>query len=79
MNNEPPMKPITRSDIYLAITPPPKTAIPVAAACAAIAPPATLTGFCAADKAIVDKKDRSPNSAANTKVKILNILALYQR
>ena len=40
--------------------------MPVAAACAATAPAATATGFKAADKAIVDKKERSPISAANT-------------
>ena len=76
MKRVPPMSPMTFSDKYLATTAPPETAIPVAAAWAAIAPAATLTGFCAADKAMVDKKDLSPNSAANTKPNILKIRAL---
>lgn len=68
--------PITLSDKYFATTAPPDTAIPVATACAAIAPVATLKGFCAADKAIVERKERSPNSAANTRPKILKTRAL---
>ena len=64
------------SEIYLATYDPPATAIPVAIAWAAIAPTATETGFCAALKAIVDKKERSPNSAANTKPKVLITLPL---
>lgn len=73
----PPMIPITFSDKYLAKTAPPETAMPVATACAAMAPAATLTGFWAADSAMVDKNDRSPNSAAKTNPKILTIRALY--
>ena len=76
MKSVPPIIPITFSDRYLARAAPPDTAIPVATAWAAMAPAATLTGFCAADKAMVDKKDRSPNSAAKTKPKILNSRAL---
>ena len=72
------MIPIALSDRYLAMTAPPATAIPVAMAWAAIAPPATLTGFWAADRAIVERKDRSPNSAANTRPKILKIRALFR-
>jgi hypothetical protein len=71
------MMPITLSDRYLATTAPPETAIPVATACAATAPPATLIGFWAADKAMVDRNDLSPNSAANTSPKMLKIRALY--
>ena len=76
MKRVPPMIPMTFSDKYFAKTAPPETAIAVATAWAAIAPAATLTGFCAADKAMVDKKDRSPNSAAKTKPNILKIRAL---
>lgn len=71
------MYPITFSETYLARTPPPSTAIPVAIAWAAIAPPATLIGFCAADRAIVARKERSPNSAAKTKANVLAIAALF--
>jgi len=39
-------------------------------------PAATETGFCAADSAIMEKKDRSPNSAANTNPNVVTILAL---
>ena len=67
---------MTFSDKYLATTEPPETAIPVATAWAAVAPTATLTGFCAADRAMVDRNDRSPNSAAKTKPKILKTRAL---
>ena len=70
------MIPMTFSDKYLAKTAPPETAIPVATACAAMAPAATLTGFCAADRAMVDKNDRSPNSAAKTKPNMLKRRAL---
>jgi hypothetical protein len=73
----PPIIPITFSDKYFATTAPPETAIPVATAWAAIAPTATLYGFCAADKAMVDRKDLSPNSAANTNPKMLKMRALY--
>ena len=76
MNRTPPIIPMTFSDRYFATTAPPETAIPVATAWAAIAPAATLTGFCAADNAMVDKKDLSPNSAANTNPNILNKRAL---
>lgn len=69
-NSVPEMMPITFSEMYLAKTDPPPTAIPVATPCAAIAPPATDTGFCAADRAMVERNDRSPNSAANTKAKV---------
>ena len=77
MNNTPPMMPMTFSDRYLARTAPPDTAIPVATAWAAIAPAATLKGFCAAERAMVDRKDRSPNSAAKTKPKMLRMRALF--
>ena len=76
MNRTPPMIPMTFSDRYFAKTAPPETAIPVATAWAAIAPAATLAGFCAAERAMVDKNDRSPNSAAKTKPKMLKIRAL---
>lgn len=69
----PPMIPMTRSERYLATYDPPSTATPVATACAAMAPAATETGFCAADSAMVERKDRSPNSAANTSPKMLAI------
>ena len=59
------------SEMYFETYAPPETAMPVATAWAAIAPTATLIGFCAADKAIVEINDRSPNSAANTKPRIL--------
>lgn len=75
-NKVPEIIPITLSEIYLASTPPPKTAIPVATAWAAMAPTATLKGFCAADNAMVDKKERSPNSAAKTRPNVLVICAL---
>lgn len=55
---------------------PPDTAIPVATPWAAMAPTQTLTGFWAADNAMVDRNDRSPNSAAKTSVKILASWAL---
>ena len=70
INNDPPMYPITFSDKYFDKNAPPSTAIPVAVAWAAIAPIATETGFWAAPRAIVDKNDRSPNSAAKTNEKI---------
>ena len=70
------MYPITFSEIYFATYDPPATAIPVATACAAIAPTATETGFCAALNAIVDKKDLSPNSAAKTSPNVLMIFPL---
>jgi hypothetical protein len=43
---------------------------PVAVECAAMAPVATERGFCAAPRAMVERKERSPNSAANTREKI---------
>ena len=49
---------------------------PVAEACATIAPVATPKGFWAAPKAIVVRKDRSPNSAAKTKENVCRIRAL---
>lgn len=72
-NSVPLTRPITFSDIYLAMYEPPYTASPVASPCAAIAPPATLNGFCAALRAIVERKDLSPNSAAKTRPKVLII------
>ncbi len=62
--------------MYLATYDPPATAIPVATACAAMAPTATETGFCAALNAIVDRNDLSPNSAANTSPNVLMIFPL---
>lgn len=50
--------------------------LPVADACATIAPAATPNGFCAAPKAMVVKKERSPNSAAKTKENVCRIKAL---
>jgi hypothetical protein len=79
MKRDPPMIPITRSDRYLATTAPPETAIPVATAWAAMAPAATLAGFWAAERAIVDRKLLSPNSAANTSPKMLKMRALGGR
>ena len=76
-NSSPPIIPKTLSGTYLAMYAPPMTAMPVATACAAIAPVATLTGFCAAERAMVAMKDRSPNSAANTRAKMLAIWALF--
>ena len=73
MKRLPPIKPITFSERYLEIYAPPITAMPVAIPCAAIEPPATANGFCAALRAIVDKKERSPNSAANTRANVLAI------
>ena len=70
------IKPMTFSEIYLEMYAPPDTARPVASPCAAIAPPATLSGFCAALSAIVERNDLSPNSAANTRPKVLRICAL---
>ena len=49
---------------------------PVADACAKMAPEATPNGFCAAPRAIVVRKDRSPNSAANTNENVCRIRAL---
>ena len=72
-NSVPLTRPIIFSDIYLAIYDPLYTASPVASPCAAIAPPATLNGFWAALSAIVERKDLSPNSAANTRPKVLII------
>lgn len=77
-NSAPPMYPIIFSETYLEMYAPPSTAIPVAIPWAAMAPAQTETGFCAADNAMVARKERSPNSAANTRAKILAICALIQ-
>lgn len=77
MNNDPPIYPTVFSDMYFARALPEATAIPVARACAAIPPAATETGFCAALNAIVEIKDRSPNSAAKTSPNVLRILPLW--
>jgi hypothetical protein len=50
--------------------------LPVAVPCAAMAPVATDMGFCAAPRAMVERKDRSPNSAANTSEKICSSVPL---
>ena len=72
--SEPAINPTTFSLMYLAMYDPPATAMRVAAAWAAMAPVATLTGFCAAPKAIVERNERSPNSAAKTRPKVLAML-----
>jgi hypothetical protein len=76
-NNEPPIYPMTFSDKYFDMKAPPITAIPVAEACAAIAPEAIEKGLDAALRAIVVRKDRSPISAAKTKENVCSICALY--
>ena len=70
------MYPISFSLKYLDRNAPEATAIPVAVACAPTAPAATETGLLAAPSAMVERKERSPNSAAKTSEKIWRMLPL---
>ena len=78
MNKLPPIIPMTFSLKYLDNNTPPATATPVAVACAAMAPVATASGFIAALSAIVEKKERSPISAANTSPNVCNKLPIIE-
>mmetsp|Transcript_47779 Transcript_47779/g.108415 ORF Transcript_47779/g.108415 Transcript_47779/m.108415 type:complete len:204 (+) Transcript_47779:201-812(+) len=70
MKSVPPMSPTVFSEMYSERMAPPATAPAVATVCATMAPVATLTGFWAAARAIVERKERSPNSAAKTNTKV---------
>ena len=52
------------------------TAMPVVSACAIIKLVVTDTGLCAALRVMVEGKYRLPNSAVNTSLNMLTILAL---
>jgi hypothetical protein len=69
--------PMRFSLMYFDRMAPEATAMPVAVACAPTAPAATEKGFWAAPRAMVERKERSPNSAAKTSEKIWRTLALW--